>query len=131
VPDSNQIIQFYGSLATKKWAKPSFREQWFNSTLAEFKQSLRIPEKWFPAVAVVPSECLCKTELDLGPPGMPTVYPPPIRLISVETTSASVLLRIDQVVASRRWGNGFMPALSSRTNSSASSYGVAALGRKQ
>jgi len=103
------IIEFYASLATTNSIKPSpFREDEFNSILAFLKQNLRAPSRWFAAVAERQPEPLPKLETTSDSLAESPIYRPLIRLISVETPSGSVPLRIDQVIASRRWAIGFV-----------------------
>jgi hypothetical protein len=103
------IIEFYASLATAKSIKPSpFREDEFNSILAFLKQNLRAPKRWFAAVAERQTEPLSKPETASDSLAESPIYRPSMRLISVETPSGSVSLRIDQVIASRRWAIGFV-----------------------
>jgi len=103
------IIEFYSLLATAKSIKPSpFREDEFNSILVSLKQNLRAPSRWFAAVEERQPEPLSKPETAADALAESPIYRPPIRLISVETPSGGLSLRIDQVIASRRWAIGFV-----------------------
>jgi hypothetical protein len=107
-PGTEAIIEHYRSLAASNSVTPSrFRRDGFSSVHALFKQAIRPSEKWFPASVVHP-EPFNRPQPDLDSTGTPCTYRAPIRLISVEMPLSSVLLRIDQVVASRGWGIGFI-----------------------
>jgi len=108
-PAAEPIIEVYRLLATSKLAKPSpLRDEMFNSIFVLFKQAIRAPEKWFGASPVLTPGQLHRAQLDFDPVDMSQVHRPPVQLISAETQSGSVLLRIDQVISSRKWGIGFI-----------------------
>jgi len=89
-----RFIAMYGSAAAdgQGIAGRQIRPTLFDEVLNQFKVNLRPPMRWFPAADVVITD-------------EPTT--PIVRHLRIEGPTAEVQVRVDQLIASRRWGIGF------------------------
>jgi hypothetical protein len=89
----DRIISAYAKAAPMAQIRPTL----FDALLGDFKQNLKPPVRWFPALDVV---------IATGQESDEAVVER-LRYLRIEGPAGEVRVRVDQLFASRRWGIGF------------------------
>jgi hypothetical protein len=99
-----RLMAMYGNAAGDGQGSSGrqIRPTLFDEVLNRFKVNLRPPMRWFPAADVVITTGRKRAEAITEEPATPIV-----RHLRIEGPTSEVQVRVDQLIASRRWGIGF------------------------